>query len=276
MAIKWVDRVPTRANRVLVTPENGGTPYYATITRADEPSVVGTPVNAANLNAMQAAAGLSANRTIYVSTTGSDTLGDGSATNKYATIQKAISTLPQNLNGFDATISIADGIYEEDVLIARTFGGNIIFTGTEGASVSIRSLRVSYGSVVRVQNIALNVTGNFNNNAIAITSASFISLSNITLSGGAENGLYLNYDGYAFVAGDLFINNTTYAAINATNRSSVFVRSISGSTTAGSLMRSVNGSLISYDILSATAPTLYGTRAGGRIYADAQMSAPNY
>ena len=39
------DRVPKYPGRVYVTPENEGTPYYATIERADEPVEVGTPLN---------------------------------------------------------------------------------------------------------------------------------------------------------------------------------------------------------------------------------------
>ena len=48
----FVDRKPTRPNRYKVTPENGGTPYYVTIERADDPTVEGTPINAATLNAL--------------------------------------------------------------------------------------------------------------------------------------------------------------------------------------------------------------------------------
>ena len=41
------DRVPTKPNQVLITPEGGGTPFYATMTRADEPVELGTPLNKA-------------------------------------------------------------------------------------------------------------------------------------------------------------------------------------------------------------------------------------
>lgn len=44
------DRKPTRPNRFKVVPENGGTPYYVTLERADEPTDVGTALNAATLN----------------------------------------------------------------------------------------------------------------------------------------------------------------------------------------------------------------------------------
>lgn len=43
--IDVIDREPTRPGRILITPEGGGAPYYATVTRADEPSVIGTPLN---------------------------------------------------------------------------------------------------------------------------------------------------------------------------------------------------------------------------------------
>lgn len=43
------DRVPANPGRVLVTPENGGAAYYATLTRADNPTQEGTPLNKANL-----------------------------------------------------------------------------------------------------------------------------------------------------------------------------------------------------------------------------------
>lgn len=46
----FVDRKPTRPNRFLVTPENGGTPYYVTLSRADEPTEEGTALNAEMLN----------------------------------------------------------------------------------------------------------------------------------------------------------------------------------------------------------------------------------
>lgn len=48
----FVDRKPTRPNRYKVIPENGSTPYYVVLERADDPTVEGTPLNAATLNAL--------------------------------------------------------------------------------------------------------------------------------------------------------------------------------------------------------------------------------
>lgn len=44
-----IDRVPMNPGRVLITPENGGAAYYATMTRADNPTQEGTPLNKAAL-----------------------------------------------------------------------------------------------------------------------------------------------------------------------------------------------------------------------------------
>lgn len=51
--IKFVDRKAAKPNRYLLTPE-GGEAYYITLTRADEPIVEGTAINAEILNALAA------------------------------------------------------------------------------------------------------------------------------------------------------------------------------------------------------------------------------
>lgn len=43
------DRTPQYPGRVLITPEDGGEPFYATLTLADEPVDEGTALNKANL-----------------------------------------------------------------------------------------------------------------------------------------------------------------------------------------------------------------------------------
>lgn len=66
---------------------------------------------------------LEADMTVYVATTGSDTTGDGSVTAPYKTITYAISKVPNDLGGHVATISIADGTYDEDVVITGVANG---------------------------------------------------------------------------------------------------------------------------------------------------------
>lgn len=51
MSIVFEDRQSTYPNRYLITPQSGN-PYYAVVERADEPVVVGTPLNAETFNGM--------------------------------------------------------------------------------------------------------------------------------------------------------------------------------------------------------------------------------
>lgn len=55
------DRVSNKPGRVYIAPENGVGAYYATLTRADDPIVVGTPLNKLNLLSNEAANGMNLN-----------------------------------------------------------------------------------------------------------------------------------------------------------------------------------------------------------------------
>lgn len=50
--MEFEDRASKYPNRVLITPESGAAPFYATVQRADEPIREGTPLNAVVFNEM--------------------------------------------------------------------------------------------------------------------------------------------------------------------------------------------------------------------------------
>ena len=272
--INVVDRVPTYPNRVKITKTNG-TSEYVTWERADEPTVAGTPINKALFDSIAADIGLSKHTTLYVSKAGSDTLGNGTAANPYATITKALSTVPKNLNGFDVKIHIDSGTYAEDVEIARFSGGNIILTGDDGDAVSIKSLRVLYGAMVQITYIHLTVTGMYENNAISVTQGSLICLTDVTSNGAANNALYATRN--AFCMFDVFtINNAVAVCINAASRSSVYAGTIQGTGNKGISVQSANGSVVAFRSRNIEAAATYLTLNGGRIYTESQTSTPNY
>jgi hypothetical protein len=78
----------------------------------------------------------SANRTIYVVTTGSDTTGDGSVSLPYATIEKALSTIKKIIiSGVTVTISLGVGTFtlsKSDIstLSSITRSGSLTIQGT--------------------------------------------------------------------------------------------------------------------------------------------------
>ena len=76
------------------------------------------------------------NKTIYVSTSGNDASGDGSSSYPFRTIQKAIDSLPKNLNGYSVEISIGSGTYQERVVVENFTSGRLII-GKKGETFTI-------------------------------------------------------------------------------------------------------------------------------------------
>lgn len=274
--IQVVDRVPTYPNRIKITREDGST-EFVTWERADEPLVEGTPINKALFDSIAAdiGTGLTANKTIYVSGAGSDALGNGSSTNPYATVQKAIDTLPKNLNGYSAIINIAAGSYTEDVNIHSFTSGNVVLTGASGAAVSLRTLRVSFGAMVRVENIELSLTGSINEYALGVTNATLSCLSAVKIVGNTPNGVYLNMSAQCYFS-LLDISNTTENAFRATHNSSAYAATFRGENNTGVGIRSIGGAKVTYSANTLVAATAFSALAGGRIYGTAQIQVPNY
>ena len=273
MAVNWVDRVPTRANRVRIIPEDGSAPYYAVMERADEPSVVGTPVNAANLNAMQNAAGLTANKTIYVATTGSNTTGDGSQSAPYSSISKAMSTIPKNLNGFTATINIASGSYNENVNISGYSGGRVLLTG-DGGGVTLNSLTVSTYTYCLVNNMALTLTPNQNIGIKSELGALLIIQSPISINGTPTSGVSVR-SAFFHCRESIEINNASVDAIVVYDIGHGFFGIVSGAGNRTGLSASYGG-ILSYQESSISAETLLHTGYGGRIFGYTQTETPRY
>lgn len=272
MAIKFVDRVPTYPNRIKFTAEDG-TVKYGVWERADEPTVVGTPINAANLNAMQRSSGLTASMMIYVSTSGSDNTGNGTSASPYASITKALSTIPKNLNGYTATINIAAGTYYEDVTINGYIGGNVVLTGSQDNSVSINSLQVIETDFVQVSNILLTLSAGTANGALYIRNSACIIWKPVSMLGVANRGIYCTIGGSVYISSAIISEKTD--AVFAEQGGSVHVSTIGGSANATGL-RAVNGATVSYINNSMASTVATATFNGGRIYTGAQTSIPNY
>ena len=262
--INVVDRVSTYPGRVKLTRADG-TVEYVTWERADQPTVVGTPINKALFDSIKADIGLASDVTLYVSKSGSDSLGNGTSANPYLTIMKAVNSLPKNLNGFNATINIAAGTYSEHVAVLNFFGGVVILSGTSGAAVSINSMNVAFGSYVQVENVTLTVTSSNDNNAINVTSASLLGLTPIRCTAATTTGLIANRNGFVHM-GDLTVSNTTVNAITSVNASRIWVYNVQGSNNTGVGLNSEGGSIIAYGIRSMTSTTASATSGGGRIY----------
>ncbi len=222
--IEVVDRVPTYPNRIKITHSNG-TSEYVTWERADAPTVEGTPINKALFDSILSETGLRDDTTVYVSKAGSDALGDGTAANPYASIMKALETLPKQLNGKNVIVNVGAGTYNETVSIEDFASGVITINGDIGAGVTITGLTVQ-NSAVLIDSISLTVR----NGGIFVGSQGmlFSATSNITVDGGAD-GVILRYGATLEVTTTLTINNTSARALYVQYASSASVATLAGS-----------------------------------------------
>ena len=278
LKIKVVDRVPTYPGRVQLTPVSGN--IYDMV-RADSPVEEGTPINKALFD--QKAYTLTENVTVYVSASGSDVSGDGSNVAPYATIQKAIDSLPKWLDGHMATISIADGTYEEKVEIDG-FQGGVLELGSYGRNVIVRGVSVGSSDLVRLY---VNITTSPSMNTVPLTvrfgsNVQFGDDITIDAASGNSSGIMVESGSTLSALVDIFgfmmkttVSNCKYIAIYATGGSRVALGEIAGSGNGTGLQAS-DGAVISYSSRTMTATTANATIAGGRIYSGAQTSTPNY
>lgn len=274
MAINWVDRVATHPGRVQLTPVQGQTNIYD-MERADEPTVAGTPINAANLNAMQKNMGLDREITVYVAVSGSDATGNGSSTAPYQTITKALSTIPKNLNGYLARVYIEGGTYPEKLNINGFTGGTLMFTGVNNSTISVASIAITHTEMLIFRNVQFSVVGGSD-----VLYGVHVTASHMVVDTGSFSALNATDTGiYAILGATVYFTNLSISAvtnaINASNGSQIIVGTLTGSAT-NTGFRATGGGRITFGSSTLTARTLYVTSSGGRILTGSQTSIPNY
>ena len=274
MAINWVDRVATHPGRVQLTPVQGQTNIYD-MERADEPTVAGTPVNAANLNAMQKNMGLDANMTVYVAVSGSDATGNGSRTAPYQTITKALSAIPRQLNGYTATVYIESGTYPEKLNINGFTGGTLMFTGVTNSAISVTSIAAVTTDMLIFRNLNFSVVGGSDVlYGVHVTGGSLVvDTGSFSISNASNTGMY------AILGATAYFTNLSISAganaINVSNGAQIIVGTLTGSVTETGF-RATGGGRITFGSSTLAARTLYVTSSGGRILTGSQTSIPNY
>ena len=279
MALKTpvVDRIPTYPGRVKLTPVSGQT-NTSDLVRADQPIEEGTPINKVRFD--QKAYTLTGDVTLYVATTGSDVTGDGTSAAPYATIQKAVDSLPKWLDGYTATIDIANGTYEEALRVSG-FQGGILAIGYAFRSVTVRSVTVNASSTVRLE-LSIARTAGTGGTPLSVRNGSSVMIGdNMVIDGGGlGSGIEVETGSLLYTGEDLMddlrttINNCPYNAVYVTGGSRIQLSIVQGSNNKTGFR--ANGGTIIYSSSTLTATTLHVTTNGGRIYAGAQTSVTKY
>lgn len=201
------------------------------------------------------------NTTYYVNaTSGSDTTGDGSSSAPYATLQKAISVVPKNLNGYQATV-ILSGTFD---VSGYTFYGH------------------SNGQcVIKANNVGEATLQIQNGSAFSIRSAQDMQLMNLKVQGTNKTGYFyfynshvdvfsctfeeLNYGLYPFEGASIGVRSCTfnncYCALQASYGSTIGVYGATGSGNGVGYSTSYGGYIGVADS-SLTASTLYSYNGG--------------
>ncbi len=147
---------------------------------------------------------LTQNITAYISPTGNDTTGDGSQLNPWASLNKAMGSIPKNLNGYIATISMVQGDYYMSSALGMGFfyGGRIIINGNNsniyGITTTHTSLtfgRVGCETYVNDLNFINRYTGAPNVSRALVTTGtgSLLSLRNCSFDGGGVGYSFMSF-----------------------------------------------------------------------------------
>src|SRR5262245_35229457 len=126
---------------------------------------------------------LTANRTYYVRTDGSDvnTGLANTAAGAFLTIQKAVDTISASLdlNGFTVTVQVADGTYTGAVALKNVVGfrtsGDLVIQGNAGSPT----------------NVVVSPTGGNGFTAVGLSALWILKDLKITTSGGGTNGIFV-------------------------------------------------------------------------------------
>ena len=167
---------------------------------------------------------LTSNIGIYVSTTGSDTTGDGSSGKPFRTIQHAIDSIPPVLNGNGVSIIVAAGTYDEDVVIRgkcasqgyRPISINGASSKAEAVNYKVRSIYIAGTGMGSVNIKGFKFTGPSDGSAdFCSYGDSCAYLSYCVLDSASKYGILIGDRPYSHLCiADSTISNKTKSAIS--------------------------------------------------------------
>ena len=168
---------------------------------------------------------LSGNHIYHVATPaggGSDTTGDGSTANPWATVDFAVTWVQENLDvgGHTVTIEVADGIYNDPIpaagaLIGATGPGQLVILGNSGDNTAVvfhctgaDCLDVQAGASIWIKDITLQSTasGGAGGNGLTASYAGELLMSNCNFGACSGNHMYAAAGGSIIVMGSYSIS----------------------------------------------------------------------
>ena len=272
LKIKVEDRVSTYPGRVIMTPVSGMENTYD-MTRADSPIKDGTPINKELFDSK--ADTLTQDVTVYVATSGSDTNGDGTADAPFATIQKAVDSIPKHLNGYAATIDIASGVYEERVNVIGFSSGRLII-GVTGKSVEVRGFNIIRSGIVELKIPTITWKSGFSGAILyAAYGSKVIQAGWLTINAAksTDTALGVAYCSEYLVNGSTIeVNNAAGTAIKSTLGSKVALYNAAGTGNTDFGLMAEQGGMLTYNVSTISSTKGNVARTGGRVFAGSAVA----
>lgn len=263
MPIEFIDRVPSKLGRVKITPESGGSAYYAVIERADEPLVVGTPLSAVNLNEAQETMiyddliSTSTYRRVYLSPEGSDYNSGNSASEPMKSLRVAVQRYAKWHKSLD--FYLLDGTYEEDIGSISTDSCSIAIRSSNGdmdaVTIQTSTMIESHINQLRLYNITINTIAS-EVRALSVNAGTLYANNVRFIMPAASTSACINvYNGASAFMTDCIINAGTNAAGIYGNQA-LLIRAwnCTSERTIATGFYANNGSVIEYE------PTMTATR----------------
>lgn len=215
-------------------------------------------------------------RTIYVATTGNDTSGTGGSSAPYATIGKALSTIPKDLGGNIVTVIISSGTYSESLVGIKWFSnGELRLQASDGTNKPVISngIEVSRCTAhIVITNLKCNSSATVSGFTInTSTSVYLTNCDSIDVGTNTSSGFVCDNLSTSYIV-DCSTTNCKQAIICRNARCVVY--SISGTAQTG--FYGTNGGDLRIRTHTGTYATAYYSEAGARIYTGSQSSLGNY
>lgn len=222
-----------------ITVANGA----ATITGANIAQYPGAPFLKAKMPSLPASIRpqLTANTTFYVATTGSDSNSGLSASTPFLTIQKAINTIMAlDLNGYTATISVADGTYGGFAVSSPIIGGSLQITGDVTtpancviSSISSSCVTATNGAIFSIGGFSLTSSGS--GAGIVATNNGIVTINgNMNFGSIAQSGMTTSDHGKIYITASYTINGNAVSHWDSERFGMIWVFSAATISLAGS------------------------------------------
>lgn len=271
MPITFVDRSARKPGRVRIVPDNGSTPYYATIERADEATVEGTPLNAWNLNqaqetlAYQDSVGTHTFKRVYLATNGNDANTGETTSLPMASIKAAIRKYAKWHKYLD--LYLADGEYTEDLGTISTDNCSLSIRSTsenmDNVTIHTATMLETHISQFRMYNITLNMTAS-GVRPVSVNAGQFYA-NNVRFNMPAASGsACVNvYNGASAFLSSCIFNTGTGAAVYGNQALHIRAYNCTSESEIALAFYANNGSLIEYSA-TVDATTMVREANGGK------------